>query len=152
MKQGLTDVPTWGKWLKEVRLLFHYRPPILTRQELPKSSKIGIDPTVLSFSELQALSKSLTEDSTNSLLVPLPDNLVDMVWSDRPPRPANPVFKLDDEYTGQSMEKKLAIMQDILTRIGSPGMVIGQLDEVAWLFNLRGSDIPYNPVSGLDDV
>lgn len=45
------------------------------------------------------------------------------------------------------MSKKLQAVQDKLRRIGSPGMVVGQLDEVAWLFNLRGSDIPFNPVS-----
>jgi Xaa-Pro aminopeptidase len=116
-------------------------------QELPKSSKIGIDPTVLPFSEYKTLSKSLAEDSTNSLLVPLPHNLIDTIWSDRPARPTNPVFQLEDKYTGQGVEEKLRMIQDKLRRIGSPGMVIGQLDEVAWLFNLRGSDIPYNPVS-----
>lgn len=148
MKHGLTDVPTWGKWVKEVRsILFPSDTGSNAEQKLLSSgSKIGIDPTVLPFSEYQSLSKSLSADESTSSLVPITDNLVDLVWSDRPSRPANPVFQLEDQYTGQSVKDKLEVIQDKLRRIGSPGLVVGQLDEVAWLFNLRGSDIPYNPV------
>lgn len=91
--------------------------------------------------------KAFSEANSTSAIEPLSENLVDLVWSGRPARPCTPVFQLDDEYTGQSVGRKLHRMRNRLKRAGSPGMVIGQLDEVAWLFNLRGSDIPYNPVS-----
>lgn len=75
------------------------------------------------------------------------ENLVDLVWGDsRPPRPSNPIFRLGDEYAGESVGSKLSKLREYLTKAGSPGTVVTNLDEVAWLFNLRGSDIPYNPV------
>lgn len=75
------------------------------------------------------------------------ENLVDLVWKDeRPPRPANPIFRLGDEYAGESVGSKLSKLRENLVKTGSPGTVVTNLDEVAWLFNLRGSDIPYNPV------
>ena len=76
------------------------------------------------------------------------ENLVDQVWaSSRPARPANEVFHLSDQYTGETVGQKLSLLREKLSKAGSPGLVVSQLDEVAWLFNLRGSDIPYNPVS-----
>jgi Xaa-Pro aminopeptidase len=70
-----------------------------------------------------------------------------MVWAnERPPRPANPIFHLAEEYSGESVSSKLNRLRERLAKAGSPGTVITNLDEVAWLFNLRGTDIPYNPV------
>jgi Xaa-Pro aminopeptidase len=73
------------------------------------------------------------------------DNLVDQVWgSDRPVRPMNPVNHLDIKYSGQSTKDKLnniaKQMEDVDT------LLITALDEIAWVLNLRGSDIEYNPV------
>jgi Xaa-Pro aminopeptidase len=73
------------------------------------------------------------------------DNLVDQVWgSDRPVRPMNPVHHLDIKYSGQSTKDKLnniaKQMEDVDT------LLITALDEIAWVLNLRGSDIEYNPV------
>ena len=89
---------------------------------------------------------TLSKDLTSSLIA-IQENLIDLIWSStRPARPANQVFHLEDEYTGETVGQKLSFMREKLDKIGTPGIVIGQLDEVAWLFNLRGSDIPYNPV------
>ncbi|KAK1926245.1 peptidase M24, structural domain-containing protein [Papiliotrema laurentii] len=127
MKQGLTDVPTWPTWLKT---------------ELPASSRVGIDPTLISYSDSETLSTSL-----GSTLVPVTDNLIDLFWaSDRPARPASEIFHLEDKYTGEPLSSKLGRMREVLSKTGAQGIVISQLDEVAWLFNLRASDIPYNPV------
>lgn len=82
-------------------------------------------------------------------MVPVKENLVDLVWASQPLRPANPVFRLEDRYAGESVAQKLSRMREKLRRIGSPGTILSQLDEVAWLLNLRGSDIPFNPVSHL---
>ncbi|RSH90625.1 hypothetical protein EHS25_001230 [Saitozyma podzolica] len=131
MKQGLPEVPTWGKWLKE---------------ELPPSSRIGIDPTILPFSESSTLTTSLTAEPTTSTLVPVAQNLVDMIWSSRPQRPLDPIFRLEDRYAGEAVKQKLGGLRDKLRKTGSPALVVSQLDEIAWMFNLRGSDIPYNPV------
>ncbi|KAK7963741.1 Xaa-Pro aminopeptidase P [Apiospora saccharicola] len=74
-------------------------------------------------------------------------NLVDRVWaSERPSRPSEPVFVLEDKYVGRDVKAKLGELRKELDKKKAFGFVVSMLDEVAWLFNLRGSDIPYNPV------
>ncbi|WWC85559.1 uncharacterized protein L201_000423 [Kwoniella dendrophila CBS 6074] len=134
MKSGLPEIPTWGAWLKS---------------DLPPSSRIGIDPTTIPQSESTTLSTSLSASPTNSSLVPVSENLIDIIWSEnkeKPARPSNEIFQLADQYTGETVESKISRIRDKLRKIGSPGIIVGSLDEIAWLFNLRGSDIPYNPV------
>lgn len=114
---------------------------------MPPTSRIAIDPQVISYSETKSLSTALSTPPLKSSFVAVTENLVDLMWSDRPPRPNKDIFRLDDKYTGESVADKLSHMREKLVKSGSPGMVVSQLDEVAWLFNLRGSDIDYNPVS-----
>jgi len=160
MKAGLPETPTWTQWLKVGRVERSRaqdastsdwtRAPldaiiVTDDQDLGPTTRVGIDPLVISQSEAGPLAKALEKDPTKAL-VPIKENLVDIVWSDRPARPANPIFRLGEEYAGESVATKLASLRDKLNRAGSPGTVVSALDEVAWLFNLRGSDIPYNPV------
>lgn len=135
MKQGQPGVPSWQKWITD---------------DFAPSSKIGIDPTLIPYSTVDEMTKQFAKES-GSTLVPVKENLVDQVWTDRPARPTNPVFHLDEKYSGESLGSKLARMREQLKTIGSPGLVVQQLDEVAWLFNLRGTDIPYNPVGPRQD-
>lgn len=74
------------------------------------------------------------------------ENLVDKIWKDRPSRPAEKVIVLDEKYAGKSYKDKLDELRKDIKKKKAAGMVISMLDEIAWLFNLRGSDIPYNPV------
>jgi len=74
-------------------------------------------------------------------------NLVDVVWgSARPPRPQNPIFHLDVQYAGANHAIKLTRVREELERQKARALVVSMLDEVAWLFNLRGADINFNPV------
>ena len=80
-------------------------------------------------------------------LKPVSENLVDTVWGkDKPARPNEKVIVLDVKYAGKKFEDKIEELRKELEKKKSAGMVISMLDEIAWLFNLRGSDIPYNPV------
>jgi len=81
----------------------------------------------------------------NSELVLLSNNLIDAIWTDRPARPCNKVFHLDEKYSGQSIQSKISKVREILQTESAKAVVVTMLDEVAWLFNLRGSDIDYNP-------
>ncbi|EJF63579.1 Creatinase/aminopeptidase [Dichomitus squalens LYAD-421 SS1] len=129
MKQGLPDVPTWQEFLSK---------------NLDSNTRIGIDPTLISASDAETIQKAL--EPKKSQLVSLSKNLVDLVWSDRPSRPANKIFPLDVKYAGKSHSEKLKILREELKKKDAKSMVVNMLDEVAWLFNLRGSDIDYNPV------
>ena len=74
-------------------------------------------------------------------------NLVDPVWGSlRPERPKNPAFALDVKYAGRGHAEKLGHVRQELEKQKARALVVTMLDEVAWLFNLRGSDIDFNPV------
>lgn len=85
----------------------------------------------------------------SSVLRPIAEgNLVDSIWSDRPPRPEHPVNVHTLEFSGRSIEDKLIDIRNALQKLKKPAVatVLNMLDEVAWLCNLRGTDVPYNPV------
>lgn len=67
-------------------------------------------------------------------------NLVDEVWTERPKRPNNPVIVLSNEYTGKEFSQKIEDVRKELEKRKSPGFVVSMLDEIAWLYNLRGSE------------
>ncbi|KAG2741334.1 Creatinase/aminopeptidase [Suillus brevipes Sb2] len=130
MKQGLPDVPTWQEFLSK---------------HLEQGTRIGIDPTLISAVDAESLKKSL--ELRGSGLVSLQKNPVDIVWGkDRPPCPHNDVFPLDVKYAGETFQSKLQRLREEITKKKAVASVITLLDEVAWLFNLRGTDIDFNPV------
>lgn len=129
MKVGLPDVPSWQEFLSK---------------NLDSGSRIGIDPTLITISDAETISKAL--QPRGSHLMSVEQNLVDDIWKDRPQRPHNPVHHLDEKFSGQSHRDKVQILRKELAKKKYPGFVLSMLDEIAWLFNLRGSDIRYNPV------
>ncbi|KAI8520449.1 Xaa-Pro aminopeptidase 2 [Branchiostoma belcheri] len=73
-------------------------------------------------------------------------NLIDDIWTDRPPPSTAPLITLGLNYTGKSWEDKLTDIRGKMTEAEADALVLTKLDEVAWLVNLRGSDVPFNPV------
>ncbi|XP_078698960.1 xaa-Pro aminopeptidase 1-like isoform X1 [Branchiostoma floridae x Branchiostoma belcheri] len=73
-------------------------------------------------------------------------NLIDDIWTDRPPPSTAPLITLGLTYTGKSWEDKLTDIRGKMTEAEADALVLTKLDEVAWLVNLRGSDVPFNPV------
>ena len=74
-------------------------------------------------------------------------DLVDNFWEDRPAFPAAPIWVLDERYSGRSVSDKLASLREAYHKAGANGIVISSLDDVAWLYNFRGSDVMYTPVA-----
>ena len=74
------------------------------------------------------------------------EDLVGFVWKDRPLLAANPVWKLDFGYTGRTCEEKFEALREEMKKTESDICVLSSLDDIAWLLNLRGDDIQYNPV------
>lgn len=129
MKLGLKSTPTQEDWLINV---------------LPEGSKVGVDPFIIAFDQWKVLSKALKNAGHD--LVPVKANLVDMIWKDQPCRPCKPLLVMDLSYTGMSWQEKIVQQRAKMAERKASWLVITALDEVAWLFNLRGSDIIYNPV------
>lgn len=73
--------------------------------------------------------------------------LVDTVWQDRPPMSPAPAYSLSLEYTGCSTADKLAAVRAQMKEQGAAACVLTALDDLAWLFNIRGEDVKYVPVA-----
>ncbi|KAI8373025.1 peptidase M24, structural domain-containing protein [Radiomyces spectabilis] len=128
-KQGLPGVPTWQEYLVK---------------DLPRGSHIGVDPSVITVDNGQALEREL--GAVGSRLVPVEKNLVDVIRSDRPSRPAHTIHVHDVKYAGKSHQAKIKQLRKELNEKSSDGTVVSALDEIAWLLNLRGSDIHCCPI------
>lgn len=119
----------WNEWIKE---------------NMPKDTKIGVDVSQIPAGIFKARSDLLKEGGIT--LEPLSTNLVDEVWgADKPAMPNEKVWVLDDKYTGQSVASKF---KDIASKMpeGCDMMFISTLDDIAWMLNLRGNDIEFNPL------
>ncbi|OLN81514.1 putative Xaa-Pro aminopeptidase P [Colletotrichum chlorophyti] len=131
LKQGLQDVPTWQEWSAE---------------QSAGGKVVGVDPKLITGATAKKLAEKVKR-SGGSDLAPLDENLVDLVWAgDRPPRPQEPVKVLSENFSGKDVKTKLKELRQELHKKNSRAFVVSMLDEIAWLFNLRGNDIPYNPV------
>lgn len=131
LKQGLEEVPTWQEW---------------TAEQSEGRKTVGVDPTVITAPDARKLAEKI-EKKGGAGLIGVKANLVDHVWGDsRPERPKEKVRTLPLEFTGKSFEEKITDLRKELEKKKSAGLIVSMLDEVAWLYNLRGNDIPYNPV------
>ncbi|KAF4518461.1 hypothetical protein B566_EDAN002116 [Ephemera danica] len=130
MKEGVPNTPTQAAWLAKT---------------LTPSSRVGFDPHLLPLSAVKPL-KTLLEPAGISL-VPVEHNLVDAVWaSQQPCRPKDKIIPLPVKYTGMMSAAKVASVREQMAEKSAKLLVLTALDQVAWLLNLRGSDISYNPV------
>ncbi|XVE82668.1 hypothetical protein DITRI_Ditri16bG0024400 [Diplodiscus trichospermus] len=111
---------------------------------LPKEAAIGVDPWCVSVDTAQRWDRAFAKKQQK--LVQTSTNLVDEVWKDRPPAEINPVIVHPLEFAGRSVAEKLKELREKLTNEKARGIVITALDEVAWLYNIRGSDVSYCPV------
>ncbi|HZJ88342.1 MAG TPA: aminopeptidase P family protein [Sphaerochaeta sp.] len=105
-------------------------------------ARVGIAKETLTISERDRYAKSLAASIT---LVPSED-LIDAIWRDRPLVPSTAVLEMAAELTGFSAEAKLAQVRAELAKKGASVTIISSLDDIAWLTNLRASDVVYNPV------
>ena len=113
------------------------------REALPKGGKVGFDPWLHTVEEVATLRTAL---EGSSVLLEPHVNLVDRIWTDRPGPPTGPVEIFPDAIAGRTAPEKLADCIEPLHRAGDDATVLTQPDGIAWLLNIRGRDIPRNPV------
>ena len=115
-----------------------------------KILKVGADPFVMSPKVWRRYEKALGKSAHT--LVPATPNLVDTVWINRPNPPKKEIYPLALKYTGKDSKKKLQEIRKKLSESGKSDeskpdvLLLTMLDEIAWLTNMRGSDIEFNPV------
>ncbi|MED6197168.1 actin patch protein [Stylosanthes scabra] len=111
---------------------------------LPKDASVGVDPWCISVDTAQRWERAFAEK--HQKLVQTTKNLVDEVWTKRPPEKINAVIVHPLEFAGRSVADKLQDLRKRLAQEQARGIIFTALDEVAWLYNIRGSDVAYCPV------
>ncbi|XP_066598684.1 xaa-Pro aminopeptidase ApepP isoform X2 [Prorops nasuta] len=130
MKEGLLDTPTKETWLLN---------------NLSPKSIVGTDPNLICNSEWEYLSSTL--NSGGHSIVPLSENLIDKVWGDEQPTDETYIINSHPiQFSGKSAGEKVQLTREAMESVGATILVITALDDIAYLLNLRGSDIPCNPV------
>ncbi|KAF8893619.1 peptidase M24, structural domain-containing protein [Infundibulicybe gibba] len=125
-----------------------------------KDSRVGLDARMISHENATHINSKITQ--LNSKLVYPPQNLIDLIWKDKPPKSKEPVYLQPIEYTGKDAGSKLNKLRDWIKKqphsvpsySKSPptpsqmhvGTLVTSLPAIAYLLNLRGSDVPFNPV------
>ena len=80
----------------------------------------------------------------SAVLVSVPD-ILSALWEDRPAIPSTPIITLGEDLTGESRDVRLRWLRKWLVKQGADAILLTSLDQIAWLLNVRGSDIDYNP-------
>lgn len=119
----------WFNWVKD---------------NLKSGTKVAMDFT--QYPEAR-LAMRIEEFGKNGIEIVSTENMVDKVWESlgKPEKKLNPIFHLEEKWTGMSSEKKYEAVSKTLNW-SVDCLLITTLDDIAWLLNLRGTDIEYNPV------
>lgn len=127
-RMGESEFPTLDEFLEE---------------ELPVDGCLGFDGRVVN-SELGYGLQNLLQEK--NVTINCSKDLVGEIWTSRPAMSCEPIWSLDVKYAGKSTVEKLSDLRDAMKKNKAQIHLMTALDEIAWLFNLRGNDIVNNPV------
>ena len=131
MRERVEGTPSIAEW-------------IATEIEGAESTEIGVDGMCMTYAECSDLKTDLKHNGGITVRTNL--DILDRIWTDRPSVPLNPVSIQPIEYAGESCHDKLGRIRSSLLRRGAGGMLMTQLDDIAWTLNLRGTDVHCTPV------
>ena len=112
--------------------------------ELPAGAVVGADGACLSFAEADDTERKL---AVYGIVYRLTQDLIERVWADRPALPDHPLFLHPEEYSGASAKERIEAVRGKLRAQGANATIITMIDELAWVFNVRGNDVSFNPVA-----
>ena len=112
-------------------------------REIHEDDTLAIDGSLFSLMEANRLEQLCGE---NGFLLATDFYPAEQIWEDRPARPMSPAFIHQVEYAGEDVESKLGRTMEKVEESGADSILITALDEIAWLLNLRGSDVDFTPV------
>lgn len=128
-KQGEEGVPTIKEFLNK---------------EMSEGQTLGFDGRVVSADMGLGFEKSFESKKVKIAYV---DDLSAKVWKDRPTLPCGKAFVIEDELAGESVKAKLSKVREKLSEVKAEGLLLTKLDDLMWLFNIRGCDVECNPVA-----
>lgn len=127
-KMGEPNVPTINEFVES---------------ELKEGGVLGFDGRSVPFGDGVEL-ESIVKAKNGSIVYDL--DLVDEVWEDRPPLSEEPIFYLDEKYSGESAASKIERVRAQMKKFGAEAHIITTLDDTGWLLNIRGRDVEYFPL------
>lgn len=119
-------------------------PPTVWLGEHGKGLAIGFDPWLHTIAEAKALREALAKNGGR--LVPVTDNLVDLVWSDQPSAPLELVTIQPIAFAGKEARQKLEELSQAVFKAGAAATVLTDPSSIAWAFNIRGKDVSNTPL------
>jgi Xaa-Pro aminopeptidase len=120
-------------------------PPQWLEQNLTSGTKLGYDPWLHTSDSADRLRRACA--LAGAELVAVDDNPIDALWTDRPARPTGPVSLRDIKFAGESAADKLRRIQGELKKLRVDALLVSDAQNVAWAFNIRGSDVPHVPLA-----
>ncbi|WP_287884635.1 MULTISPECIES: aminopeptidase P family protein [Paracoccus] len=120
------------------------KPAEWLREALPEGGRIGYDPWLHTRREIREMEKGLA--GAGIALIALESNPVDAIWTDQPDAPVGAVRLWPDETAGETAADKRTRIARALREAGQQAAVLTLPDSVSWLLNIRGADVPKNPV------
>jgi Xaa-Pro aminopeptidase len=112
-------------------------------QQVPAGQSVAVDGQVLGLAAAKALRAAL---DAAGVLLRTDIDLLDAIWPDRPGLPAQPVYEHGAPHAPLPRAAKLAAVREGLVRAGATHHFVSTVDDIAWITNLRGSDVSFNPV------
>lgn len=128
-RSGEPDVPSYIEWLTE---------------NLSKGDRVGVFGGHFSAASIEKLERDLGREGIQAVTE---YDLIGEIWADREPMPKEPIFIHDTKYAGKSSSEKVDTVRDRMRKNRADYYLIGSLDDIAWLYNIRGNDVPFNPVT-----
>lgn len=128
MKAGVEGVPTVAEYLEST---------------LVAGDVLGFDGRCISYGYASDIEEAM---KAKGATIAYQEDLIDAIWEDRPELSKEPVSVLDIKYCGETAASKLERIRELMKEKGADVYIITSLDDIAWLFNIRGGDVACNPV------
>lgn len=128
MRMGQEGVPSLEEYLE---------------QNLPQSGVLGFDGRVINAKMGEELQRRLEDKNVSFAYT---ESLIDTIWEDRPALSAKPIWILEERYAGKAASEKIADLRCQMAKCHADLHIITTLDDIVWLLNIRGNDVPCNPV------
>jgi Xaa-Pro aminopeptidase len=127
-KMRIPGWPTLEEWLME---------------NMSEGQMLGFDGRVLPVNRYKDILKIKQNKNIN---ISMDKDLIKEIWTDKPEMPKEKVFILDTKYCGKSAKEKIQEVRNEMKRLAGKAYIISSLDDIAWLFNIRGNDVKNTPV------
>ncbi|MBT8230818.1 MAG: aminopeptidase P family protein, partial [Bacteroidia bacterium] len=127
------------------KMLNQFQPGYISwlSENLAAGSKVAIDGALYSLAQRKQFEKILSEKNIELVVT---QDFIGSVWEDRPAIPVDKIFEHDVSFAGKSRETKLTEIRHEMRELGASKHLVTTLDDIAWMYNLRGYDVEYNPV------